>query len=275
MSMITGGLAFIAGAAKSIEHVPYGELAVKVRAGRYQRRFDGLWSDKKRAGDYYGYRGQGWAISMPFAERYVRVNTQLNVDPLPELPITSKEGLQMLIGSAVTWHVMGTDDNPYKALMKLNDSYNKNNLQELRELVVGIAAQGLSVVLNDVPRSAMFDFREIDGNVKDECGPRLLDYGVNLVQMQFKSPYESGPQLTKDAAVEAAQIQAEATRELAAAHIEAARILSEAVRDSGQSQHVAATMALNNILSQTGQRPYLTPVPGSVSYPQAAPGSQA
>lgn len=173
----------------------------------------------------------------------------MNVDPLPEVIVDSKEGAQMLIGSAATWHVMDTGDNPYKALMKLNDSYNKNNLLELRQQVVGITAQGLSVVMQGLPRTAMSNFREIDSNVKDACCTQLEDYGVNLVHMQFKAPHETN--VSGQASIRAAEIQAAATRELGASNIQAAHILADAIRESSQYQSAAA--AFSTLLARGGQ----------------------
>lgn len=246
MAWITGGLASAGALLKSIEHIPDGELAVKVRGGRLDRRYNSYFYTK-RPGDFHGYRGKGLAFSIPFLERYVRVNIQENVDTLPNLTLTSQEGLQMLVGSAVTWHVIGEGDNPYKALLKLNDPFNKNNFAELRQKVVKISAQGLSVVMNGMPEKQMYEFDEISGNVRDECKDELFDYGVNMVGMQFEAPYLTPAEVHRQATLEmagavskAGQAQALSTYMLAALIHQQANAAGSISREPGDpSLHVA------------------------------------
>jgi hypothetical protein len=204
MGILTGGLAFGFSALKSVDHIPPNEVGVLVRGGRLTQKRDTSqfirtiaqaygYGDYEflEAGDYYGYKGNGLAFSIPLLERRVRVNVGENRDKLETQHITSQEEMIMAIGSTAVWNVMGDGLNPIKSLMILNDPLNKNNFSELRQTVKAISQEGLANVMSGLPVKAMSNFDEIRGNVIDLCGDRLGEYGVRLAGLEFEAPFET------------------------------------------------------------------------------------
>lgn len=196
-------------AAKSVQILGYGDLAVQTRAGSLTRSYDAKPLHRllalaqgyenyevPRAGSYYGYVGaeQGGKrvlFSLPFFERYVRISIQENVDPVPNQFVKSQEGNWMAVGTAVTWRIMGHGDNPYKSLLRLNDPYNANNHKELRQKVVKISGQAVSAVMQKKPEEEMYEFETLTGEIIDQSTAKLGSYGVEMVGVDFENPYET------------------------------------------------------------------------------------
>lgn len=228
MGILTSGLALAASAAKSIEIIPEGEIAVLRRAGSYTRRYDSqihkyIPGDfyRPEAGDFLGHRGKGVALSWPFAERYVRFSKLPNTDTLPNQILTSKEKLQMMVGSSIIWHVIGEGVAPYKALYAVDSTRGEDIIPELRQRVIPTCAQAVAKVMNGMSSDAMYEFAKLDERIKDECEKPLSNIGVNLIQVQFESPYETPAEVNRQATFE----------------------LADAIRTANQNQSLGAMAA--------------------------------
>lgn len=253
MSMLTGGLALAAGAAKCVEFVHAGEVAVKRRAGSYDSRRMVRFStfspyihtyEAGNEGFRYGIKGRGLAFSWPGIERWVHISTLPNTDnQLPPQIVTCKEERQVKVGAAITWRVIDDEDAIYRALWAVNNNKAANIIPELRPLVIDTAAQQLAVVMNGKTFEEMHQFKDRQAEMMANCYEPMNDMGIGLDRVFFQSPYFTEADIAQQAMRETARIHARAAHEQAEASIQAAQTLAQAITAAGQSQPEAVAAA--------------------------------
>lgn len=247
MGVLTGGLALAAGAAKCVDFIESGSVAVKRRCGRLERKYWDYFYEHG-PGERYGMKEQGRVFSLPFFERVIHISTMKNPDnELPAQHVQSAEKYQVTIPASIVWHIMHDEDAVYRALYSVNLNRNTDVIGSLRPLVIDKAARQLFRVMVKKPFDEMLDVDARENDMFSACAEPLSEMGVALDEVIIKSPSFTDAEREGQAKVAAARILAES-------NLLAAQEIGSAIRDSAQGHHLAS-VALADILNRTSNQP--------------------
>lgn len=169
---------------------------------------DGLTEEQREQG-VYRIKGRGIKLFIPGFEKVVKINVAHNTSALSQKPIdiTSREKIRYQSeGATATWQVSRKGDNPYKALIKLNnekDNKDKDKLKELTETVASISRRGLSRVLGGMSAEDLDKFHDQDTElitklVREKCQDDLWEWGVNLHRVWLPQVVPVGEEILKE-----------------------------------------------------------------------------
>jgi hypothetical protein len=159
----------------------------------------------------YRTEGQGVKWFFPGIGNVLKISVAANTSALstsqnPILVETRDKKQYVSENARATWHVSRDGDNPYKALVKLNnekDNKDKDKLKELTETVVSICMRGLSRVLGDMESEKLEVYHDeatevITNQVREKCQDELGEYGVNLRSVWLPQVVRAGEQILKE-----------------------------------------------------------------------------